>query len=492
MKKILFTICCGLIALTSKAQLTSVDFSASNSTGQVFYYHITDAVNRYVEITHPDISSSLYQFAGQEVKLPSTVLNSNNNQYYTVTGIGYDAFKEAKASTLVLSESIKNIGAYSFQRSKLDSIYFPDGLEKIDEGAFQFSSGLKYLKLPSTINYLGTGCFMSMSDLTQIYGLTELNLSNKSIPAFFLRTNTKLKIPHLVLQNITFVGRFAFESCTINSITLPETIEEIEDCAFYCNDLNEVTIKAATPPTISDKYIFGTSATKNFYIPADATAAYMNATHWKDVFGTFYEQLTIGATGYTTYYLENENFRVPTGCTAYIITDIQPGATAAAPYKAMTQSIAAGSIIPKQTGFILQGTAGSTVEYEANVTGTEVSVSNNLLVGTATEAKVGNDGTNKYYLFGHKGTNQGFYWQTGTGGEYVNLKAHKAALKVAKSQVGYAKSFVIDFEDTTTGIRNIDDTTPQKNDIIYDLQGRRVINPTHGIYIVNGKKQVFN
>jgi len=35
--------------------------------------------------------------------------------------------------------------------------------------------------------------------------------------------------------------------------------------------------------------------------------------------------------------------------------------------------------------------------------------------------------------------------------------------------------------------------TPQtQTDVIYDLQGRRVTHPTRGIYIMNGKKMVFN
>lgn len=47
---------------------------------------------------------------------------------------------------------------------------------------------------------------------------------------------------------------------------------------------------------------------------------------------------------------------------------------------------------------------------------------------------------------------------------------------------------------TTTGIQGITDYR-QNNDTetkIYDLQGRRVTSPSHGIYIVNGKKVVFN
>ncbi len=43
--------------------------------------------------------------------------------------------------------------------------------------------------------------------------------------------------------------------------------------------------------------------------------------------------------------------------------------------------------------------------------------------------------------------------------------------------------------DITTGIANVN--VEKKNaDVIYDLQGRRVVNATKGLYIMDGKKVV--
>ena len=77
----------------------------------------------------------------------------------------------------------------------------------------------------------------------------------------------------------------------------------------------------------------------------------------------YYEELKIGPNGYTSYYLEHENFEVPTGSTAYIIK----GATNRLNHTgdAVVEAFPAGSIIPKQTGFILSGTPGITVAYRA-------------------------------------------------------------------------------------------------------------------------------
>ena len=90
-----------------------------------------------------------------------------------------------------------------------------------------------------------------------------------------------------------------------------------------------------------------------------------------------------------------------------------------------------------------------------------------------------NEGT--IYTMGNVGGQLGFYKYTGS-----QLKARRAYLAIpAGSEAGIRIRF--DGEDTATGI---DTSTKDKvqSTGIYDLQGRRVVNPTKGIYIVNGKK----
>lgn len=128
------------------------------------------------------------------------------------------------------------------------------------------------------------------------------------------------------------------------------------------------------------------------YVATDATQPYESAAEWLDYKGKYYEKVSFGATGYTSYYLENENFLVPAGCTAYIITGVTPSGSLTAPDNAIVKAFGAGKIIPKQTGFILQGTPNSTVIYQANVTGPEEDVTGNLLVGTATEQEISGAG----------------------------------------------------------------------------------------------------
>ena len=48
------------------------------------------------------------------------------------------------------------------------------------------------------------------------------------------------------------------------------------------------------------------------------------------------------------------------------------------------------------------------------------------------------------------------------------------------------------FADDITGIDEKKAETKKEDNIFYDLQGRRVDNPTQGLYIVNGKKVFIN
>ena len=55
---------------------------------------------------------------------------------------------------------------------------------------------------------------------------------------------------------------------------------------------------------------------------------------------------------------------------------------------------------------------------------------------------------------------------------------------------GKANALRIRFADETTEME-LPTANGQQPTAIYDLQGRRVLNPTKGMYIVNGKKVVI-
>lgn len=280
------------------------------------------------------------------------------------------------------------------------------------------------------------------------------------------------------------------------------------DGNFRGHQYEEIRLLMTTLPTpIFDYNIFNISVSPDtrVYVPTDCSALYKQSSLWNEtsfwiesssttIPVPYYEEITIGPHGYTSYYLENENFEVPTGCTAYIV---KGAALVGGVGKATVEAFNAGSIIPKHTGFILSGTAGSTIAYRAHVTGTEVDVTGNLLVGTATEQEFSGAGY-KYYIFGNGSLGQGFYHQGTRDGNSIKVGAHRAGLRLPAGSGDFApaKGIFIDFESATHGTVTAitspaAQTEKMQETIVYDLQGRRVVNPSHGIYIVNGKKVVI-
>ena len=267
----------------------------------------------------------------------------------------------------------------------------------------------------------------------------------------------------------------------------------------------EIYILRTTLPATTFNYpVFNMDLTNvKVYLPVDCSLNYKARSDWEINAGShtpvpYLEPITLNANGYASLYLENENCEVPAGCTAYIVKGSKQGAGSYP--DADIKAFAAGSIIPKQTAFILENlnAKGQTIGYHAHVSGTEVDVSGNLLVGSATETEFSGTGY-RYYIFSSGSLGQGFYHQGTRKGESIKVKAHRAGLRLPVTGHGLApaKAFVFDFEAakqkliTGISVHPTTDAAP-KDDVIYDLQGRRVTHPTRGIYIVNGKKIMFN
>lgn len=233
------------------------------------------------------------------------------------------------------------------------------------------------------------------------------------------------------------------------------------------------------------------------FLPTDYSKVYKSRVDWKmNAFDNtpvpYVEKLDIGATGYTSYSLNNENFEVPAGCTAYIVTGVTHDTTAPFYRRAKVKAFGPGKLLPKQTGFILKATPNSTVSYRAYVDGVEEDVTGNLLVGTATGEEFSVSG-NRYFVLANGDDGMGFYKQGIRNGTSIKLPAHRAGLCLPPS-VSSAKGIIVDFDSTIDGtateIGSAQTVDTEKNEKLYDLQGRRTEHPSHGIYIVNRKKIV--
>lgn len=443
-------------------------------------YQVTkiDETNKYVSLYNGVLPSP----APQVIKIPDFYNG------YKVTELNINFYGFSGVKKVILPKYLKEISDYSIFHSAYDveEIVWNTELEKIGQEACDQVVKQREVDLSNTkVTFIGFMAFYAY----------KVGTNDPQLNSFKLSPCIK------ELDDMVWGGKNP-----IKTLTLPASLEKITQYTFQrMEKLEELIFESPTPAAIvkghsmysqsptGDQLFEGCPNLKVVHVPVESSVAYKAAMCWEKTKNLYYEKLTIGTTGYTTYYLENENFLVPAGCTAYIITGVTPSSSITAPDQAQVKAFTAGKIIPKQTGFILQGPANSTVLYQAAVAGTEEDVTGNLLVGTAIEREFSSAG-DKYYVLANGNEGIGFYKQGTRKGTSIKLKAHRAGLRLAEA-IAPAKGFTIDFEAArkeaeTTGIQTVKPTTPAKENIIYDLQGRRVMNPGRGIYIVNGKKVV--
>ena len=175
---------------------------------------------------------------------------------------------------------------------------------------------------------------------------------------------------------------------------------------------------------------------------------------------------TIASSGFTTYCSPYDlSFENVTGLTAaYVVSE---STNAVATLKKVTA-------VPGGTGVVLKGNPGAVTIPVAEYAGEDVS---NILIGTLVETTV--TAETVYVVSGGK-----FMLFAGT-----TIPAGKAYLPVsAISSDGNAPSLSFEFDDNTTAIQSVERTINDNQ--YYTLDGRRVAQPTKGLYILNGRKVI--
>lgn len=191
--------------------------------------------------------------------------------------------------------------------------------------------------------------------------------------------------------------------------------------------------------------------------------------------------ITIPESKLTTFCNANAIDFTGSGVTAY---------TAKSDGSVVTLTPIASGIVPAKAGVILRADAAGT--YEGAIT-TGGSITNeNEMVGVLVDTPVYFNPTATTGIGCFILQNGAFY----KAGEMsaAKLKAGKAYLKTHTSigqTHGNNAPLAIVFEGETTGITNTNCTNDTNISIVYDLSGRRVAQPTKGLYIVNGRKMII-
>lgn len=190
--------------------------------------------------------------------------------------------------------------------------------------------------------------------------------------------------------------------------------------------------------------------------------------------------VNISSAGYATFSsTEKLDFTDVTGLTAYKATTTGESS--------VTLEDVTG-IVPAETGLLLKGDAKTYYIPMSTETAT-ADVDGNLLQSTATaEYEVTGEEKGTAYVFGKLVDEVGFF-KAAVGKKIGVGKSWLLVPGTGAKDVEFLSFVFGDEESETTAIKAV--VNEQAREGVYDLQGRKVTNPSKGLYIVNGKKVII-
>ena len=201
------------------------------------------------------------------------------------------------------------------------------------------------------------------------------------------------------------------------------------------------------------------------------------------------EWVYIGSTGYATWAnLSGCDIEsLPSGLKAYSATAGDTGSSIV--------TLTALDKMRRTQAYILSGDANTNypLTYGGTSAGTEYNGGDMQRVTEDMEnfaPSVTTDKTRYRYILGNDNGTAKFFVPSGSG----TLKKGKAYLQTLKNLIpasGSARGIRIVFADDITGVNEVKTQSEKVDNKYYDMMGRRVMNPTKGLYILNGKKIII-
>ena len=429
-----------------------------------------------------------------------------------VTTIGDNAFTEiANLTSITIPASVEYIGSASFSScSNLESIQVESGNTKYDsrnncnaiiesssntlihgckntvipanvtsigEMAFDECDGLTSVTIPSAVTFIGISAFEECKDLVSMQvesGNTVYDSRNNCNAIIETASNTLISgcKNTIIPISVTSIGENAFRYCFgLTFLTIPCNVTSIGNMAFFnCYQLTDIYCSAENVPTTgygAFDAINGDNVT--LYVPAGSVEAYKTESPWKD-FGMIRSIVTslFDGTNLWTSYVAQEDYAIPAGLEAYVISSLSETSAVASQI----------DYIPQGVPLLLKRNDATTNSFDF-ATGSGTAPTTNLLKVYDTDKTVSN--REGYILY----KDEFVLVDEGT------LPAGRVFLPLNGGNAAMTRGIVVEGEGTT-GIQNLVSDSEVSHGVWYDLQGRKIDGKPikKGVYILNGRKVV--
>lgn len=393
---------------------------------------------------------------------------------------GTSAYKDqTEIVNLVISSSVTSIGTTAFRGcTSLTTVDFAEvsTLETIGNSAFMGCSGLTSITIPNSVKSIGQSAFRDCTSLTTITIPNSVtSLGNQAFNG--CSGLTKVTIG----SGVSSIGQNVFNGCSsLTTITIPSGVTSIGNTAFRdCTNLTTVTVLGASC-TLGNNAFYNCSNLTYIFVPSANVATYEAATNWSAYTTQIQEApatydvtaKSAGGAYWSTFYTAAGDYQADANTQVFAVNLTGTGIT-------MTEIT--DRIAKIGEGVVLKNSTAGSITMTKTETAPAGDFSGNSLKGTMT---IITNPSNAYVLNYKAATGAGFYKLSASG----TIGANKAYLTYSGG--AGAPSF-LGFGDVTAieGIVKSQESTA--NGQYFDLQGRRVLNPTKGLYIVNGKKVVI-